>query len=87
MKNKNFDIADKNNPIISHSVKHVKSFTMKRSFPSPPKRTLAVREPPRFQALTPEMMISETDDDVMGDKVAQEVRSEQVTYGLDLWKI
>ena len=60
---------------------------MKRSFPSPPKRALAVREPPRFQALTPEMMISETDDDVMGDKVAQEVSTEQVTYDLDFRKI
>ncbi|KAL5271637.1 hypothetical protein ACHWQZ_G002046 [Mnemiopsis leidyi] len=49
---------------------------MKRTFPSPPKRALPVREPLRFQTLTPEMMISETDDDVMGDRVAQEILRE-----------
>ena len=44
-----------------------------RSFPSPPKRSLTSKDHPQFQALTPEMMVDEADDDVFGDKVAQEV--------------
>ena len=47
------------------------SRTGQRSFPSPPKRP--AKEPLKLKALTPEMIISDTDDDVRGDKVAQEV--------------
>ncbi|XP_063688681.1 uncharacterized protein LOC134821821 isoform X2 [Bolinopsis microptera] len=44
-----------------------------RSFPSPPNRSLTAKEQPQFQALTPEMIVDEADDDVFGDKVAQEI--------------
>lgn len=45
-----------------------------RTFPAPPKRSLQPNEPMRFKAMTPELVVEEADDDVMGDKVAQEVR-------------